>query len=178
MHRPYWLVTKEYLYHPFINWTHPHLCPLCFFAWHNTLSTILMADLWEGKRLVEQCQILCLPAPPACIRIFYGFCTFYYLFHTVKKFLIYVMFIYKQCCFSKENRFWITQSDSKFGRRGESVSYNHARKKVPEHCSGLRPSEKQLLDWCSGASHYKNISVYKNWLYKYLGMNQIMKYSK
>jgi hypothetical protein len=29
-------------------------------------------------------------------------------------------------------------------------------KKAPEHRSGLRPSQKELLEWCSGAFHYKN----------------------
>jgi hypothetical protein len=31
-------------------------------------------------------------------------------------------------------------------------------KKVPERCSGLRPSEKELMEWRSGAFCRKNTS--------------------
>jgi hypothetical protein len=36
---------------------------------------------------------------------------------------------YKQCYFSKENRFWNEQSGPKFVRGGGGISYNDARKK-------------------------------------------------
>jgi hypothetical protein len=32
----------------------------------------------------------------------------------------------------------------------------HARKEILEHRSGLCPSEKELLEWCSGALYHKN----------------------
>jgi hypothetical protein len=49
-----------------------------------------------------------------------------------------------------------THSDPKFDRRGGGVSYIDERKKVPEHCSSLCSSEKELHEQRSGAFHHKN----------------------
>jgi hypothetical protein len=44
---------------------------------------------------------------------------------------------------------------TQFGWRGGCLSYNEPGKKVPEHCSGLHPSETELPEQCSGAFHHK-----------------------
>jgi hypothetical protein len=46
-----------------------------------------------------------------------------------KEVVVLSYYICRQRYFSKENRFWNTQSDPKFGRRGGSVSHIDARKK-------------------------------------------------
>jgi hypothetical protein len=45
--------------------------------------------------------------------------------------------------------------DPIFDRKGGGVSYNDARKKVPEHHSSLHPSEKELPEWRSGMFWHK-----------------------
>jgi hypothetical protein len=42
----------------------------------------------------------------------------------------------------------------------EGWLYQCQGKKVPEHHSSLRPSEKELPDWCSSALHHKNTPAY------------------
>jgi hypothetical protein len=54
--------------------------------------------------------------------------------------------------------------DRTFGRGGGGVSYINARKKVPERRSGLRASEKELLEGCSSTFCHKNTPIYIWWL--------------
>jgi hypothetical protein len=49
-----------------------------------------------------------------------------------------------------------TCNDRNRSERGVCFSYIDARKKVLERRSGLRPSEKELSEWRSGAFRYKN----------------------
>jgi hypothetical protein len=65
-----------------------------------------------------------------------------------------VLFLFTK---KKKKKFQNEKSDQKFGRRGTAlVTPKPGKREVPEHCSGLHPSEKQLPEWHSGTFHHKN----------------------
>jgi hypothetical protein len=54
-----------------------------------------------------------------------------------------------------------THSDTKFGRRGvRQVILMPGKKKGSRYCSHLHPSEKELLEQCSGTFHHANTPAY------------------
>jgi hypothetical protein len=61
---------------------------------------------------------------------------------------------YNQLYFFLNKTFWDTNNDPKFGRRGVVLVIPMPGKKVPEHCSSVCPSEKELLEWRSGTFHH------------------------